>query len=113
MTTVREKTRWKSWADRLRQEMMTGMTAEVTKSVDTIISETATTKANTTLRSARFWKACQSGIGPNDFFAAAGFEIEYHQDKDQNVRDVTFKLNDTWMTILQRVLDRKKVTPAT
>jgi hypothetical protein len=106
--TVQEKARWKKWADGLRQEMMTSLTPEVTKSVEAILSETATTKAKTTLRSVRFWRACQSGTSPNDFLAAAGFEIEFVSDDERNVREVTLRLNQTWMTILHRVLDRKK-----
>jgi hypothetical protein len=105
---VQEKTRWKNWADGLRQEMMTSLTAEVTKTVDSIISETATTKAESTLRSARFWRACQSGKSPNDFLSTAGFEIEFQQDDGSNVDEVTLRLNETWMSILLGVLDRKK-----
>ena len=106
--TVQEKTRWKNWADCLRKEMMTNLTAEVTKSVEAITSETATTKSESTLRSVRFWRACQSGKSPNDFLARAGFEIEFQQDEARNVREVTLRLNQTWMTILHGVLDRKK-----
>jgi hypothetical protein len=106
--SVQEKTRWKNWADRLRQEMMTGLKPEVTKSVAVITSETATTKAESTLQSARFWKACQAGKSPNDALAVAGFEIDFEQDDDRKVQEVTLRLNQTWMTILQRVLDRKK-----
>lgn len=106
--SVQEKTRWKNWADCLRQEMMTSLTAEVTKSLEAITSETATSKAESTLRSARFWKACQSGKSPNDFLATAGFEIDFQQDDERNVREVTLRLNQTWMTILNGVLDRKK-----
>ena len=104
---VQEKTRWKNWADGLRQEMMTNLETEVTKSVDAIISETATTKAESTVRSVRFWRACQAGTGPNDFLAKAGFEIEFQQDQERQVQAVTLKLNATWLTILQRVLDRQ------
>jgi hypothetical protein len=106
--SVQEKTRWKNWADKLRQEMMTSLTAEVTKSVDSITSETSTTKAESTLRGARFWKACQAGKSPNDVLATAGFEIDFEQDDDRKVQEVTLRLNSTWMEILQRVLDRKK-----
>jgi hypothetical protein len=106
--TVQEKTRWKNWADRLRQEMMTSLTPEVTKTVDAIFTETATTKAENTLRSVRFWKACQDGKSPNDFLATAGFEIEFLQDEEREVQEVTLRLNETWMTILNRVFDRKK-----
>ena len=87
---------------------MTGLTAEVTKSVEAITSETATTKAESTLRSARFWRACQSGKRPNDFLTTAGFEIEFQQDEKRNVREVTLRLNQTWTAILQRVLARKQ-----
>lgn len=105
--TVQEKTRWKNWAVGLRQRMMTGMTAEVTKSVAAITSETATTKPENTLRSERFWRACQAGASPNDTLARAGFEIEFQPDKERGVQEVTLRLNETWMTILQGVLDRK------
>jgi len=106
--TVSEKTLWKNWADGLRQEMMANLTAKVTKSVEDITSESATTKAESTLRSVRFWKACQVGKSPNDFLATAGFEIEFQQDESRHVREVTLRLNKSWMTILQRVLDREK-----
>ena len=106
--TVAEKTRWKNWADGLRQEMMTSLTAEVTKSLEAITSETATTKAESSLRSARFWRACQLGDSPNDFLAKAGFEIEFQQDEESNVREVTLRLNQTWMAIQHRVLARKQ-----
>ena len=103
-----EKSRWKDWADRLRQELMTGLKEEVTKSVDCISSETETTKAESTLRSARFWRDCQRGKSPNDTLAKAGFDIEFRQDEGQHVREVTLRLNETWLTILHRVLDDKK-----
>lgn len=107
--SVQEKTRWKNWADSLRQEMMTSLTPEVTRTVASITTETATTKAESTLRSVRFWKACQIGKSPNDTLAIAGFEIDFQPDGEKNVREVTLRLNETWMTILQRVLDRKRV----
>ena len=107
--SVQEKTRWKTWADELRQEMMTSLTEEVTRTVESISSETATTKAESSLRSVRFWRACQVGESPNDVFAKAGFEIEFEQDEERNVREVTLRLNETWMKILQQVLERKKV----
>jgi hypothetical protein len=105
---VQEKIRWKNWADRLRQEMMASLTTEVTKSVETITAESATTKAENILRSERFWRGCQSGKSPNDFLTRAGFEIEFQADEKRNVQEVTLRLNQTWMTILNRVLDRKK-----
>jgi len=105
---VAEKTLWKNWADGLRQDMMTNLTAKVTKSVEDITTESATTKAESTLRSVRFWKACQAGKSPNDFLARAGFEIEFQQGDARNVREVTLQLNQTWMSILDRVLDEKK-----
>jgi hypothetical protein len=105
--TVQEKNRWKTWADGLRQEMMTGLTAEVTKSVAAITSETGTTESESKLGSVRFWRACQVGASPNDFLARAGFEIDFQEDEEQTVRTVTLRLNQTWMTIQRRVLDRK------
>ncbi len=82
------------------------MTAKVTKSVESITNETATTKSESTLRSERFWRACQNGESPNDVFAKAGFEIDFDQDEKRKVHEVTLRLNSTWMGILQKVLDR-------
>lgn len=107
--TIQEKTRWKNWADGLRQEMMSSLTSEVTKSVDVIISETATKKPYNTLRSQRFWRSCQVGNSPNDCLAKAGFELEFQPDEGSGVREVTLRLNETWMRILRGVLQRKTV----
>jgi hypothetical protein len=106
--TGQEKAKWKDWADSLRQDMMTSLTTEVTKSVEIITSETATSKADSTLRSVRFWRACQQGKSPNDALAKAGFEIEFEPNELRSVQEVTLRLNQTWMTILDRVLERKK-----
>jgi hypothetical protein len=105
--TVPEKKRWKEWADRLRQEMMGSRTADVTKSVDAIVTATATTKGEKTVRSERFWLACQAGTSPNDALTKAGFEIEFEADDDRRVEEVTLRLNQTWRKILQGVLDRQ------
>ncbi len=105
--SIQEKNRWKNWADGLRQEMMSSLTEEVTRSVKSITSETATTKSESSLRSVRFWRACQVGDSPNDFLAKAGFDIEFSEDEKSNVQEVTLRLNKTWMTILNRVLERK------
>jgi hypothetical protein len=105
--SVQEKSRWKQWADSLRQEMMTSLTPEVSKSVEAIATEVTTTKSEQTWRSERFWRSCQVGASPNDFFKDAGFEIEF-QARDQRVGEVTLRLNGTWMTILQRVIDRQR-----
>ncbi len=104
--SVQEKTRWKNWADRLRQEMMTGKTPAVTKTVESICSEIESSKAESTLHSVRFWKACQTGKSPNDALATAGFEIDFEPGDDKKVKEITLRLNPTWMAILQQVLDR-------
>ncbi len=105
---ARDKTRWKEWAERLRQEMMTGLTAEVTKSVDTIGTETGTDKSTSVLHSRRFWTACQSAQGSNDVLVKAGFIVEFEPNGDSEVDVVTLRLNDTWQSILQNVLDRRE-----
>lgn len=105
--TVQDKARWKQWADCLRQEMMGSRTPNVTKSVEAIVAETATTKNEKTVRSERFWLACQAGTSPNDTLTKAGFEIEFEAGDDRRVEEVTLRLNQTWMDILQRVLDRQ------
>lgn len=104
---VPEKTLWKNWADALRQEMMTGLTPEVTKSLEDIASETATTKAEKSLQSVRFWRACQVGDSPNDFLARAGFEIDFQSEDEKTVQEVTLRLNFSWMTIMDRVIARR------
>ena len=106
--TVQEKKRWKEWADRLRQEMMGSRATDVTKSVDAIVAATATTKGEKTVRSERFWLACQAGTSPNEVLAQAGFEIEFEADDERRVEEVTLRLNRTWRNILQGVLDRQK-----
>ena len=107
--SIQEKVRWKNWADQLRKDMMTSLTPEVTKSVNSITQETATTKAESTLRSVRFWKSCQAGKSPNDTLVMAGFVIEF-QEEERVVSDITLRLNQTWMSIMQRVIDRKPTT---
>lgn len=87
--------------------MMTGLEPQVTRSVASIASETASSKAESTLHSVRFWKACQAGTAPNDALRAAGFEVEFEPSPDRSVQQVTLRLNPTWMSILQRVLDRR------
>ena len=104
--SAQEKTRWKSWAEALRQEMMTGLKPEVTKTVDEITAETASSKATSTLHSTRFWTSCKEGKSPNEVISAAGFEIEF-EPEDKKVHEVTFKLNATWMSILNKVLERQ------
>ena len=101
-----DKARWRNWADGLRQEMMTSLTAEVTKTVDVITTETGTLKTEAMLKSLRFWQGCQDGSRPNDVIVAAGFEIEFAID-EKKVHEVTFRLNNTWMKIMQQVRDRK------
>jgi len=105
--TVRDKVRWKEWADALRQTMMEHLTPHVTKSVEDIIKETATEKPASVLETQRFWKACQAGEGTNDTLAKAGFEIEFESNTEGKVDTVTLQLNDTWKAIMQRVLDRR------
>ena len=105
--SVQEKNRWKQWADSLRQEMMGSLTSEVTKSVEAIATEVATTKSENTWRSERFWRSCQVGASPNDFLRVSGFEIDF-QPRDHSVCEVTLRLNETWMEILQDVLDRQR-----
>ncbi len=106
MAGLSDKARWKKWADCLRQEMMVALTPQVTKSIDSIAEETGTTKAKKTLKSLAFWRSCQSGAKSNDSLVAAGFEIEFQEDNDRSVSAVTLKLNATWLSIMQKVLDR-------
>jgi hypothetical protein len=105
--SVRDNARWRDWADRLRQQMMSGLTPQVTKSVDRITEETGTNKPQSVLRSRRFWNACQAGDGLNDTLVKAGFEIDFEPNDKSEIDTVTFRLNDTWKAIMQRVLDRR------
>lgn len=104
--SAQEKTRWKKWAEALRQQMMTSLTPEVTKTVEDISSETASSKAASTLSSVRFWQSCRDGKSPNETLSTAGFEIDFDVE-EKKVIEVTFRLNATWMSILNRVLERQ------
>lgn len=104
---VADKTRWREWAESLRQAMMTELTPQVTKSVDSITEETGTDKSPSVLRSRRFWNSCQTGKGTNDTIVKAGFEIEFEPNDDNEIDAVTLRLNNTWSNILQGVLDRR------
>ncbi|MFO0944105.1 MAG: hypothetical protein U0930_25495 [Pirellulales bacterium] len=106
MAVSTEKARWKKWADCLRQEMMVALIPQVTKSIESIAAETGSTKAQKTLKSLAFWRSCKSGASPNDFLNVAGFEIEFQEDEGRSVSEVTLKLNSTWLSIMQKVLDR-------
>lgn len=106
--TAREKTRWKAWAEELRQEMMTQLRPEITKSVEAIIEESHTELSVSLLATPRFWKSCQAGKGPNDVLVRAGFEISFSEDDNGSVELVKLQLNATWKGIMQQVLDRKK-----
>jgi hypothetical protein len=105
--SVREKVRWKEWADSLRQDMMTQLTPQVIKSVDDIMDEIATDKSASFLKSDKFWTSCQSGQGTHDTLSKAGFEVEFKTNAAGKVDTVTLTLNDTWRGIMQRVLDRQ------
>jgi len=105
--TVRDKVRWREWADGLRQTMMSELTPHVTKSVEDIINETSTEKSPSVLGTPKFWKACQAGKGTNDTLSKAGFEIEFESNDEGKVEAVTLQLNDTWRSIMQGVLDRR------
>ena len=108
MAVQSDKARWKKWADSLRQEMMTALTPQVTKSVDDIAAESGTTKSKKALKSRTFWRSCQAGATANDSLTVAGFEIEFEEDEDSCVNEVTLKLNSTWLSIMQKVLDRQR-----
>ena len=104
----RDQKRWKDWADTLRQEMMTGLVPEITKSVDEITEETGTEKSSSTLHSQRFWNACRDGQGSHGTIVKAGFEVSYKVNGEGKVDAVTFRLNESWRSILQRVMDRQE-----
>jgi hypothetical protein len=104
---VQEKVLWTNWASSLREQMMTGKIPKVAKLVADISEETQTTKSPKVLSSARFWKDCQMGKGPQGSLLSAGFEVDFKVEEDNSIKQVTLQLNNTWMTILQRVLDRQ------
>lgn len=105
--SVRDKTRWREWADGLRQKMMSELTPQVTKSVDTLSEEVGTDMSPSLLHSRRFWNACQLGKKPHETLVKAGFEVEFESNDQKEINTVTLRLNDTWKSIMQRVLDRR------
>ncbi len=104
---VNDKKRWKDWADRLRQRMMSELTPDTTIAIADIAEETATNKPLSVLQSRRFWQSCQAGQAANDTLAKAGFDIDFEPNDDGEVDAVTLRLNKNWMAIMQRVLDRQ------
>ena len=52
--SVSDKVRWKEWADGLRQMMMSQLTPQVDRSVEEILTETATDKSASVLGTQRF-----------------------------------------------------------
>jgi hypothetical protein len=105
--SVKDNTRWKEWADRLRQQMMADLTPEVAISVERIMTETRTDKSPSAMRSQRFWNACQTGDASNNVLSKAGFHVEFLPNAKGEVEIVTLRLNNTWRAIMQRVLDRR------
>ena len=105
---VSDKTRWRKWADDLRQTMMSDLEPQVTKSVNEIANETGTDKTSSVLHSSRFWSSCQAGKAPNETLVKAGFEIEIEPNGENEIDTVTLRLNETWKGIMQRVLDRQQ-----
>jgi len=109
--SVRDNTLWKNWADRLRQEMMQGLTAQITKSVASITQEIGTDRSPIVLKSLRFWNSCRIGKSPNDVFPKAGLELDFQPNEKSEVELITIRLNDTWKAIMQRALDRNSALP--
>ncbi|MCR9295387.1 MAG: hypothetical protein NXI32_21935 [bacterium] len=108
MAELTDVARWKKWADALRQEMMVGLTPEITKTIEMVADESETKKAMKTLRSTTFWDTGKAGATTRDLLATAGFEVEAHEGEDKRVSEITFKLNNTWRGIMQNVIDRGK-----
>jgi hypothetical protein len=100
--STREQKRWKEWAERLRQTMMAARMPQLTITVDTIIQESGTEKPHKTLHSRRFWNECQTGKSLNGTLIKAGFELEFQPTEQAVIEIVTFRLNSTWLAILQR-----------
>ncbi|MDA0660974.1 MAG: hypothetical protein O2931_10920 [Planctomycetota bacterium] len=105
--SVRENTRWKEWADGLRQSMMKDLTSEVIKTVDAITEETGSDRSRNVLHSRRFWDSYQVGKSPHDVFLKAGLELEFKPNEKSEIDVITIRLNKTWKSIMQRVLDRQ------
>ena len=103
MATQTERTRWKAWAESLRQTMMVGLTPSVTKTIVEISAEVGTNKASKTLHSSKFWRSCQHGEGSNDVLTKAGFDLEFQESEDGCVVEVTLRLNSTWLAILEGI----------
>ncbi len=98
--SVRDKVRWREWADGLRLKMMAQLIAHVAKSVQ----ETAAERP-ASVGTQRFWRTRQAGTRANDTLSKAGIDIEGNAEgKDATV---TLQLNDSWKAIMKQVLDRR------
>lgn len=91
---------WVEWAEQLRVHMMTTKTPELSKSTLQIHQETGTHEPLTNLQSRGFWNSCQRGITDWDALTKAGFELEFEPNIEGKVESVTFRLNETWLAIL-------------
>ncbi|HEU0068070.1 MAG TPA: hypothetical protein VFQ26_02260 [Nitrospiraceae bacterium] len=105
--SVKENTRWKEWAERLRQRMMAELTTEVALPVERIRTEIKTDKSASAMRTRKFWTAFQAEADTNNVLRKAGFHIDFVPNANGDVEVVTLRLNDTWKSIMQRVLDRR------
>jgi hypothetical protein len=92
---------WVEWAETLRVHMMTNKLAEVVKPTHDIHRETGTRESLRSLQSQDFWNSCQRGSTDGDLLTKAGFVLDFVPSEDGKVESVTFRLNETWLAIMQ------------
>ena len=92
---------WVEWAEKLRIHMMTVKLPEIVKSTSDIHSETKTHELFKRVQSQRFWNSWQRGDTDWDALKKAGFELDFVPNADGKVEAVTFRLNETWLAIMQ------------
>ena len=106
----RSKQCWIDWAEQLRIHMMTSKLPEIVKLTIDIHSETKTHDSLKRVQSQGFWNSCQRGDTDWDALKKAGFELDFVPNPDGKVEAVTFRLNETWLAIMQDTA--RRVEPA-
>jgi hypothetical protein len=81
--------------------MMTNKVPELSKSAIEIHPEDGTHESLASMQSRGFWNSCQRGGTDWDALVKAGFELDFEPDENGKVQSVTFRLNDTWLGIMQ------------
>lgn len=93
---------WKNWAIGLRIRMMRQRVAEVTLPVDQIYEEVGSGGPPEDLRTYSYWNSCR-WHGPYwETLFKREFEVEFELSPQGKVDEVTFPLDESWRSLMER-----------